>query len=197
MSQRPEHAVEGSRSGATAGSAVRWRLPVRPPPNADQLLFPWWIPSLFMLCALALGPWVVWLFISLPSREVAHHWDVAWTGLDVGLAALLAGTGIALALRSPVAAVLASMTAAVLICDAWFDVVTSSGTTTLAIALVEALLVELPLAIVCIWIARNIERVLSDARPFLQRAGFRVEHGRLVPPEAPAAGRSAPTHRSR
>jgi hypothetical protein len=142
-----------------------------------------------MLCALVLGPWIVWLFISLPSREVARHWDVAWTGLDVGLAALLAGTGIALALRSPLAAVLASMTAAVLLCDAWFDVVTSSGTATITIAVAEALLVELPLAIVCIWIARNIEQVLSDARPFLQRAGFRVERGRLVPPEVSEARR--------
>jgi hypothetical protein len=39
---------------------------------------------------------------------------------------------------------------------------------------------------VCIWIARNIERVLSDARPFLQRAGFHVERHRLVPPDATA-----------
>jgi hypothetical protein len=145
MGQRSEHAVdgkpEGSRVVVTTGS-VHWRLPITRPPDADSLLFPWWIPSLFMVCALALGPWIVWLFITLPSREVARHWDVAWVGLDVGLAALLGGTGIAVALRSPVAAVLASMTAAVL---------------------------------------------LSDARPFLQRAGFHVEHRRLVPPEVPTA----------
>jgi hypothetical protein len=168
-------------------SAGRWRLPVTAPPDSGELLYPWWIPTLFMVCALVLGPWIAWLLWSLPSREVANHWDVAWAGFDVFLALLLGGTGLALALRSPAAAVLASMTAAVLICDAWFDVITSRGTSTVVIAIAEAVFVELPLAVVCIWIARNIERVLADARPFLQRAGFHVTHNRLVPPEPASA----------
>ena len=59
---------------------------------------------------------------------------------------------------------------------------TSTGGTTLIVALLEALLVELPLAVTCLWIARNMERVVADARPFLERAGFRIEHGRLASP---------------
>ncbi len=76
------------------------------------------------------------------------------------------------------------MTAAFLICDAWFDTLTSRGRSTVVIAVLEAVLVELPLAALCLWIARNVDRVLADARPFLERVGFRVENRRLVPPDS-------------
>ena len=161
----------------------RWRLPISPPPGAEDMLVPWWIPPLFVVCALGLAPWIVWLFVSLPSQEVANHWEVAWGGFDVALGALLAATGISLARRSPSAGILASMTAGLLLADAWFDTMTSRGTDKLVIALVEAFCVELPLALVCLWIVRNIERVVADARPFLVRAGFRIEGRRLVPPD--------------
>ena len=75
------------------------------------------------------------------------------------------------------------MTAGLLLADAWFDTMTSRGTGKLVLALVEAFCVELPLALVCLWIVRNIERVVADARPFLVRSGFRIEGRRLVPPE--------------
>lgn len=147
------------------------------------MLVPWWIPPLFVVFALALAPWIVWLFVSLPSQEVANNWEVAWGGFDVALGALLAATGISLARRSAAAELLASMTAGLLLADAWFDTMTSRGTGTLALALLEAFCVELPLALVCIWIAWNIERVIADARPFLVRSGFRIEGRRLVPPD--------------
>ncbi len=166
----------------------RWRLPISPPPDAGSMLVPWWIPPLFIVFALALAPWIVWLFISLPSQEVANNWEVAWGGFDVALGVLLAATGITLARRSPMAGLFASMTAGLLLADAWFDTMTSRGTGKLVIALLEAFLVELPLAVVCLWIVRNIERVVADARPFLVRAGFRIERRRLVPPDT-ALGR--------
>ena len=147
------------------------------------MVVPRWIPPLFVLFGLALAPWIVWLFVSLPSQEVANNWEVAWGGFDVALGALLAATGITLARRSPFAGMLASMTAGLLLADAWFDIVTSRGTGKLVLALLEAFCVEIPLAIVCLWIVRNIERVVADARPFLVRAGFRIEGRRLVPPE--------------
>ena len=161
-----------------------WRIPFRPPPDTDGLLVPWWLAPLFVLGGLLLAPWIVWLVVSLPSREVANHWQIAWSGFDVALAVLLVSTGVALARRSPAAEILAAMTAAFLICDAWFDTLTSRGRSTVVIAILEAVLVELPLAALCLWIARNVERVLADARPFLERAGFRVEKRRLVPPDS-------------
>lgn len=161
----------------------RWRLPISPPPDADSMLVPWWIPPLFVAFGLALAPWIVWVFVSLPSQEVANNWEVAWGGFDVALGVLLAATGISLARRNTVAGIYASMTAGMLIADAWFDTMTSRGTGKLVLALLEAFCVELPLAVLCLWIVRNMERVLADARPFLVRAGFRIEGRRLVPPD--------------
>jgi hypothetical protein len=162
----------------------RWRLPISPPPDAGSMLVPWWIPPLFVAFALGLAPWIVWLFVSLPSQTIANHWELAWGGFDVALGVLLAATGIALARRKTVAGIYAAMTAGMLLADAWFDILTSRGTGTLVLALVEAFCVELPLAALCIWIVRNIDRVLEDVRPFLVRAGFRIEGRRLVPPDS-------------
>jgi hypothetical protein len=161
----------------------RIRLSLGRPADADLLLVPWWLPWLFVLFALALAPWIAWLLVSLPSEEVAAHWEIAWGGFDIGLAVLLVATAVTLIRRSPSAEVFAAMTAAFLFCDAWFDVLTSRGTTKVALALTEALLVELPLAVTCLWIARNVERVVADVRPFLERAGFTIEHRRVVPPD--------------
>jgi hypothetical protein len=134
-----------------------------------------------MLFALALAPWIAWLLVSLPSQEVAAHWEIAWGGFDIGLAVLLVATAATLIRRSPSAEIFAAMTAALLFCDAWFDVLTSRGTTKIAIALAEALLVELPLAVTCLWIARNVERILADVRPFRERAGLSVQQRRAIP----------------
>ena len=37
----------------------------------------------FLLCSVALIPWIVYLALSLPSRQVSSHYDVAWVGFDV------------------------------------------------------------------------------------------------------------------
>jgi hypothetical protein len=133
---------------------------------------PRWMPAAFVLLAVALAPWIVWLFVNLPDRELADHWALAWAGFDVGLSGFLAGTGIALARRSPFSALLAAMSGALLLTDAWFDVLTSRGNDRW-IAVAMAACLELPLAAICLWVAYNIERVLADARPLMERAGLR------------------------
>jgi hypothetical protein len=155
------------------------------------------LPVLFVLLGVVLAPWIVWLIVSLPSEQIANHWAIAWAGFDVALAVVLVATGVTLARRSPVAEVLAAMAGTFLICDAWFDTMTSRGTTTVVAAILEAVLVELPLAVVCLWIARNFERVLADAAPFLERAGFRFDGRRLVPPESADCGGARVTEESR
>jgi hypothetical protein len=45
-------------------------------------------------------------------------------------------------------------TATLLAADAWFDVVTSRGAAAFALATTEALAIELPLAVLCIWPVR-------------------------------------------
>jgi hypothetical protein len=90
--------------------------------------------------------------------------------------------------RSPGDRLLAEVTAAItgtlLVCDAWFDVLTARATSDIVQAALEAAFVELPLAVLCFWMATNLARAVEVARPFLRAAGFTVENNRLIPPRS-------------
>jgi hypothetical protein len=119
-----------------------------------------WIVLLFALAALVLLPWTIFLVRSLPSTHPAAHWDIAWAGFDVALAFLLLGVAVSAWRRSPWLEGAATAAAALLVIDAWFDILTSSTHLELAVAVGEAVLVELPLAGLCVLLACNAERVL-------------------------------------
>jgi hypothetical protein len=126
-----------------------------------------WVPRLLALVALALVPWTLWLTLSLPSRHVTQHYDVAWIGFDVALAAAFAATAWS-ALRQPRWLVaLAAATATMLLCDAWFDILTSSGGGERLEALAEATFAELPLAAICVYIVFAAERFQDGMRHVL------------------------------
>jgi len=159
-----------ARAGLRFGSG-RWLVP------------PWTAPAL-LVCAVVLIPWTALLFATLPRHYVANHWRLAWGGFDVGLGAALAATAVMVARRSPFAEVTATITGTLLCCDAWFDVLTSRGASDVAQAVASAVLIELPLAALCFWMAGNLARAVEVARPFLRAAGFTVANNRLVaPPE--------------
>jgi len=157
-----------ARAGLRFGSG-RWLVP------------PWTAPAL-LVCAVVLIPWTALLFATLPRHYVANHWRLAWGGFDVGLGAALAATAVMVARRSPFAEVTATITGTLLCCDAWFDVLTSRGASDVAQAVASAVLIELPLAALCFWMARNLARAVEVARPFLRAAGFTVANNRLVAP---------------
>ena len=94
----------------------------------------------------------------LPSEHKAAHWDIAWAGFDVGLALVLLAVALAAWRRSPWLEGAATAAATLLFVDAWFDVLTSSTTSELTVALCEAFFVEIPLAVLCLLIARDAER---------------------------------------
>jgi hypothetical protein len=119
-----------------------------------------WVVPLFALSGIVLVPWIVFLIRSLPSTHAAAHWDIAWGGFDVGLALLLLGVAVAAWRRSSWLEGAATAGAALLFVDAWFDILTSSTHVELGIAVAEAALLELPLAGLCLLIARDAERVL-------------------------------------
>ena len=158
--------------------------------GGGRWLVPPWIAPAFALCVAVLVPWTGYLFGTLPPHYHASHWRIAWSGFDVGLTIALASTAVLIARRSPFAEVTATVTGTLLVCDAWFDVLTSRGTSDIVQASVEAAVVELPLAAVCFWIARNMARAVEVARPYLQAAGFTVRGHRLVPPDEPTASLS-------
>jgi hypothetical protein len=136
---------------ATSDAGLRWRAPIR-------------LAPLFALAAVVLLPWIVLLAVALPSTHRAEHWDVAWAGFDVMLALLLLTVAITAWRRSPWLEGAATAAATLLFVDAWFDVLTSSTHAELVVALVEAVIVELPLAVVCLLIARSAEHRLRAPR---------------------------------
>jgi len=103
---------------------------------------------------MALVPWTVWLTYTLPAHHVTRHYDVAWVGFDVGLVVVFALMAWAALTGSRLLAPLAAAAAAMLVCDAWFDVVTSWETE----AVLTAALAELPLAAFCAAIALRARR---------------------------------------
>jgi hypothetical protein len=122
-----------------------------------------WIVPVFGAIGVLLVPWTIWLSASLPPHHLAHRWDLAWTGFDIGLAVCFAGTAFAAWRRSPWVGTLAAATGTLLLADAWFDVVLESRGAELRTAIVEAMFAELPVAALCFWIAYRTERFLSLA----------------------------------
>jgi hypothetical protein len=121
------------------------------------------IGVLFAAAALVLVPWVIFLVRALPSDHRSAHWDVAWGGFDTALALLLVAVAIAAWRRSPWLEGAATAAATLLFVDAWFDILTSSSRSELITAIVEAVVVELPLAVFCLFLARSVEQRLAVA----------------------------------
>jgi hypothetical protein len=122
---------------------------------------PRWIVPLFALGAVVLVPTVVVLLVTLPSTHRSEHWDVAWGGFDVMLALMLVAVAVTAWRGSAWLEAAAAAAATLLVVDAWFDVLTASNGTELVIATVEAVFVELPLALLCLWLTRGAERFWS------------------------------------
>jgi uncharacterized membrane protein len=105
------------------------------------------------IAAAVLVFWTLALAYRLPARHTTDHWDVAWVGFDIALAAALAATGWGILRRARWATPAAAIAATLLLCDAWFDTVLANGRDEQVEALLEALLVEVPLALLCLWLA--------------------------------------------
>jgi hypothetical protein len=116
--------------------------------NLIPKVIPNWAPTVYGLLAVITIPWTFYLAVTLPTRHIAHHWDVAWVGLDSGLIIMLTATAISAYIKSRWVSIAATATTTLLIVDAWFDVWTARSGNGLISALVLALCIELPLAII-------------------------------------------------
>ena len=128
------------------------------------MLLPRWVTPLLALVAVGLVPWTLWLTFSLPARHVSEHYDIAWVGFDVALAAAFALTATAILRCSPWLLPAAAATGTMLLCDAWFDVVTAQGGGERIEAILEAVFAELPLAAVCGYVVFDVERFSATVR---------------------------------
>ncbi|WP_216896512.1 hypothetical protein [Nocardia alni] len=104
-------------------------------------------------------PWIVYLATSLPSRQEVRQWDVAWVGFDCFLVAAIGMTALWAWLRRRIFIPWAIVTATLLCCDAWFDVVMDWNTSDLYVSLLTACLGELPLAALLFYVARRLIRL--------------------------------------
>ena len=107
----------------------------------------------FVVLAALMVPWTVYLALQLPTSHPSAHYDLAWGGFDVGMMLALGATSWAALRVHPSLPSLAAVTGTMLVVDAWFDVVTSPDGDELWVALAMALLVELPLAGLCLWLS--------------------------------------------
>jgi hypothetical protein len=114
--------------------------------------------GLVVVACLLLIPWIALLAITLPRRYAASHWDAAWSGFDVILFVALTVTAWAAWRGRQVLILASSITGTLLVCDAWFDVITSSTMHDVWLSIGSALIVELPLAWLLFWTARNLLR---------------------------------------
>ena len=110
------------------------------------------------VCAVGLIPWTVGLAVTLPACYLVASWTLTWVGFDIVLLAAFAVTAWALANRRPMALPAAVFTTALLLCDAWFDVLTAHSGRDLFLSVASALLGEIPAGIILAAISRQLLR---------------------------------------
>jgi hypothetical protein len=150
---------------------------------ADPSLIVRWAGPAFILFSVVLIPWIIYLGLSLPARQLSPHYNVAWVGFDVLELIALGGTGYFALRHSRYLAVTAAAAATLLVVDAWFDIMTSPRHQ-IFWAILSAALVELPLAAVCAWLSYHTEHAAERASILLLRRDInrlRPSHWRSWP----------------
>jgi hypothetical protein len=128
---------------------------------------------------IGLLPWIVYLAFSLPDKYMAHNWPVTWVGFDIMLLIFMAATALLGLLRRQLLILAAFTTGVLLICDAWFDLMTA-GPEDRWLSLLVAVLAELPLAVLLITGALRILR-LTATRLYLLDPGMPLWRIPLLP----------------
>ncbi|OIN79251.1 hypothetical protein K3U93_02375 [Mycobacterium malmoense] len=129
--------------------------------------------------SIAMIPWLGYLSITLPENYVAHNWTATWVGFDMLLVGFMLATAVFGYLRRQVLLLAAFTSGVLLICDAWFDLMTA-GPDDVWLSIATALLIEVPLAIFMISGALRIIR-LTMRRLWLLDPGMRLWHLPLFP----------------
>lgn len=142
--------------------------------------------AVMVMSAVVLVPWIGYLAATLPRVYVARHWDLAWIGFDLVLLALITATAVLGYLRRQLLVLTAFAAGVLLVCDAWFDVLTAHGDDQ-TWSLVTALAIELPLAGLLIAGAFQVLRLVA-ARAWLLEPGA---HAWQIPIPLPSAGDQA------
>jgi hypothetical protein len=127
------------------------------------------LSTVFLVGAMVLVPWTIFLGLTLPPKYNAGHWNLLWTGFDIGLLCVLGYAAWAAWFRRQILAATAIVAGTLLLCDAWFDVITSIGHRDQWLTLLTGFGGELPLAVFFFWLYRRI--VLNTLAAFHQLIG--------------------------
>lgn len=164
---------------ADTGSASATALPAGSPLDSAKaalgiaskqitLPLPNWLGPLAVCCAVGIVPWIVYLGLTLPARRRAVDYDIAWVGFDAAMCVVLAALAYCALRRKTATGPIAAVAATMLVVDAWFDVLTTDTRERLMFAIGSAVFAEIPLAILCIWVVVNAERVRTRSYLTLQ-----------------------------
>jgi hypothetical protein len=129
-----------------------------------------WVGRAFLLLAAILAVWTAFLGYTLPNKGVLAHQDIVWVGFDLGLLIGLVAVAWTALRGNPFLPLAAAATAALLVMDAWFDVIGSANDGEVLEAVAMAVVVELPLSVICWWLAWHAQTVLE------QRVAARILH---------------------
>jgi hypothetical protein len=126
------------------------------------LRIPRWVAPAFALLAVGTVPWVVYLAVTLPRHATFAHYRGVWVGFDLALVAVLATTAVFAWRGNPRVTISATAAATMLFVDAWFDVLTTPRGSGRWLAVLLAAVAEIPLALICLWIALRASRAGID-----------------------------------
>jgi hypothetical protein len=109
-------------------------------------------------CCLGLAGWIGVLILTLPDRFTSSDWQAVWIGLDIAELIGLAAIGWAAWRQRQVLVFCMIMTGTLLLCDAWFDLALSYGSSDFTASVITALVAEFPLAFLLFVGARRLVR---------------------------------------
>jgi hypothetical protein len=105
-------------------------------------------------------PWIIYLAFALPQDYVVHDWWATWAGFDSLLLIFMAVTVVLGLLRRQLLVLTAFATGVLLICDAWFDIMTA-GPKDVWLSVLTAALGELPLAVLLVVVSLRLVRLTA------------------------------------
>ena len=121
------------------------------------------------VCCVALAGWIAILVLTLPGRYTANNWRAVWVGLDIAELLGFAATAWAAWHERQILIFFMIITGTLLLCDAWFDLTLSYGSSGFTDSILSAVLAEFPLAFLMFAGARRLVRV--TVQTLMQRSG--------------------------
>src|ERR1700739_4738367 len=131
---------------------------------------------LALCAAIALIPWTIYLGLTLPQSYSAQHWQATWVGFDVLLLMFMIATAVLGFTHHHLLTLFAFTTGVLLVCDAWFDVLTAKRGD-FVVSVLTAAFGELPLAAVLIVGTLRIVRLQGPPLHRLRRPAKRRVKG--------------------